>query len=105
VIGEKTSVAHLTYVGDSDVGRACNFGCGVVTVNYDGASKHRTTIGDEVFVGCNTNLIAPVSMGDRSYSAAGTTVTQDVPEDALAMGRARLTIKQNWNKGQGKYKK
>ena len=105
VIGEKTSVAHLTYVGDSDVGRACNFGCGVVTVNYDGARKHRTTIGDEVFVGCNTNLIAPVSMGDRSYSAAGTTVTQDVPEDALAMGRARLTIKQNWNKGQGKYKK
>lgn len=104
-IGENTSVAHLTYIGDSDVGRRCNFGCGVVTVNYDGAKKHRTVIGDDVFLGCNTNLIAPVTLGDRSYSAAGTTVTGDVPEDALVIGRSRQTIISGWDRGHGKYKK
>jgi len=105
VVGEHTAVAHLTYVGDSDVGARCNFGCGVVTVNYDGAQKHRTTIGDDAFVGCNTNLVAPVRMGNRSYSAAGTTVTEDVPDDSLVIGRAKQTIKKSWNKGDGRYKK
>jgi bifunctional UDP-N-acetylglucosamine pyrophosphorylase/glucosamine-1-phosphate N-acetyltransferase len=102
-LGEDTSVAHLTYIGDSDVGARCNFGCGVVTVNYDGSVKSRTTIGDGVFIGCNTNLIAPVKMGDGSYSAAGTTVTGDIPEDALVIGRARQEIKEG--RARGRYKK
>jgi bifunctional UDP-N-acetylglucosamine pyrophosphorylase/glucosamine-1-phosphate N-acetyltransferase len=102
-IGVDTSVAHLTYIGDSDVGARCNFGCGVVTVNYDGSVKSRTVIGDGVFVGCNTNLIAPVNMGDGSYSAAGTTVTGDIPEDALVIGRARQEIKEG--RAKGRYKK
>lgn len=97
-IGASSSVAHLTYVGDTDVGERCNFGCGVVTVNYDGTGKYRTTIGDGAFIGCNTNLIAPVSLGDRVYCAAGTTVTEDVPDDALVIGRSRQTVKEKWNK-------
>ena len=97
-IGERTSVAHLTYVGDSDVGARCNFGCGVVTVNYDGTEKHRTTVGDDVFIGCNTNLVAPVTLHDGSYSAAGTTVTEDVPEGALVIGRAKQTVKTGWSR-------
>ena len=101
-IGECTSVAHLTYVGDADVGARCNFGCGVVTVNYDGAKKYRTTVGDDVFIGCNTNLIAPVTLHSGAYSAAGTTVTEDVPEGALAIGRARQTVKTGWSKPRDK---
>ncbi len=92
-IGEKTAVAHLTYVGDSDVGRSVNFGCGCVTVNYDGAKKARTTVGDNAFIGCNTNLIAPVKVGEGAYTAAGTTVTKDVPDNALAIERAEFKIK------------
>ncbi|MCI8622666.1 MAG: bifunctional UDP-N-acetylglucosamine diphosphorylase/glucosamine-1-phosphate N-acetyltransferase GlmU [Provencibacterium sp.] len=96
-IGEKTSVAHLTYVGDSDVGARCNFGCGVVTVNYDGLKKSRNTIGDDVFIGCNTNLVAPVTLGDGAYTAAGSTITEDVPGDALAIARARQVNKPEWS--------
>jgi N-acetylglucosamine-1-phosphate uridyltransferase (contains nucleotidyltransferase and I-patch acetyltransferase domains) len=95
-IGEGTSVAHLTYIGDSDVGRHCNFGCGVVTVNYDGEQKMRTTIGDFVFVGCNANLISPVSIGEGAYIAAGSTVTKDVPPGALGIARARQENKEGW---------
>ncbi len=95
-IGDRTSVAHLTYVGDSDVGGGVNFGCGVVTVNYDGKQKARCKIGDNAFIGCNTNLIAPVSVGEGAYTAAGTTITEDVPDGALAIGRARQTVKENW---------
>ena len=98
VIGEGTSVAHLTYVGDSDVGRRVNFGCGCVTVNYDGRVKSRTVIGDDVFVGCNSNLVAPVKLGDGCYIAAGSTVTDAVPEDALAIARARQVVKDGWAK-------
>ena len=104
-IGEKTAVAHLTYVGDSDVGSGCNFGCGVVTVNYDGSSKYRTVIGDDVFIGCNTNLVAPVTVGDRAYTAAGSTITADVPPDSLAVARARQVNKVNWVKERGRYNK
>jgi len=104
-IGAKTSIAHLSYIGDSDVGTRCNFGCGIVTVNYDGTAKHRTTIGDGVFVGCNVNLIAPVTLGDGAYCAAGTTVTKDVPAGALVVGRVRQTVRENWNKGGVKFKK
>ena len=87
VIGECTAVAHLTYVGDSDVGANVNFGCGCVTVNFDGEKKFRTTIGDNSFIGCNTNLVAPVKVGRSAYTAAGTTVTKDVPDGALAIDR------------------
>lgn len=95
-IGEYTAVSHLTYVGDSDVGKNVNFGCGVVTVNYDGTKKSRTTIGDNAFIGCNTNLVAPVKLGDMVYTAAGTTVTKDVPDGALAIGRAPTVIKEGY---------
>ena len=88
-IGEGTKVPHLTYVGDSDVGRGVNFGCGCVTVNYDGRVKSRTTVGDQAFIGCNTNLIAPVRVGDGAYTAAGSTITKDVPDGAMAIGRSR----------------
>ena len=95
-IGENTAVAHLTYVGDSDVGKHVNFGCGCVTVNYDGTKKARTTIGDNAFIGCNTNLIAPVTVGNGAYTAAGTTVTKDVPENALALDRGEFRIKEGY---------
>lgn len=95
-IGVGTKVAHLTYVGDSDVGGGVNFGCGVVTVNYDGVKKSRTTIGDNAFIGCNTNLVAPVKVGDRAYTAAGSTITKNVPDDALAVARSRQTNLEGW---------
>lgn len=76
-----TAVAHLTYVGDSDVGRGVNFGCGCVTANYDGINKFRTKIGDHAFIGCNTNLIAPVEVGENASTAAGSTVTKNVPAE------------------------
>ncbi|MBE5813209.1 MAG: bifunctional UDP-N-acetylglucosamine diphosphorylase/glucosamine-1-phosphate N-acetyltransferase GlmU [Clostridiales bacterium] len=98
-IGNGTKVSHLTYVGDSDVGENVNFGCGTVTVNYDGINKHRTKIGNNSFIGCNTNLVAPVEVGDRVYTAAGTTVTKDVPDDALVIGRVRQEIKPQWTAG------
>ena len=95
-IDEGTKVSHLTYVGDSDVGKRVNFGCGTVTVNYDGKNKHRTTIGDDCFIGCNTNLVAPVKIGDGAYTAAGSTITEDVPEVSLGIARARQVNKINW---------
>lgn len=88
-VGPGTKSAHLTYIGDADVGARVNFGCGVCIANYDGVQKHRTTIGDDCFIGCNTNLVAPVTLGDGAYTAAGTTITEDVPADALSIGRAR----------------
>lgn len=97
-IGEKTSIAHLTYVGDSDVGSHVNFGCGTVTSNYDGKKKYRTTIGNNVFIGCNTNLIAPVTVEDDSYIAAGSTITSTVPKDSLAIARERQTVIDGWAK-------
>ncbi len=96
-VGNETKVSHLTYVGDADVGEKCNFGCGTVTVNYDGKKKYRTVIGNNVFVGCNSNLVAPVKLGDGSYTAAGSTITDEVPEDTLAIARARQINKNKWN--------
>lgn len=98
VVGEGTKINHLTYVGDSDVGEGVNFGCGTVTVNYDGEKKFRTTIGDHAFIGCNTNLVAPVTVGAGAYTAAGSTITEDVPPDSLAIARDRQTVKKNWVK-------
>lgn len=95
-VGAFTKISHLTYVGDSDVGEGVNFGCGTVTVNYDGATKFRTTIGDNAFIGCNTNLVAPVKVGDGAYTAAGSTITDDVPADSLAIARSVQVVKKQW---------
>lgn len=92
-IGEKTAIAHLTYVGDTDCGSGVNFGCGVAIANFNGKEKFRTTIGDHAFLGCNTNLVAPVTVGAGAYTAAGATVTRDVPEDAMLIARAEPVIK------------
>lgn len=97
-IGAGTKIPHLTYVGDSDVGAGCNFGCGSITVNYDGLVKERCVVEDHAFIGCNTNLVAPVHVGAGAYIAAGSTVTSDVPEDSLAIARARQEIKRGWAK-------
>ena len=96
VIGNGTKISHLTYVGDSDCGERVNFGCGTVTTNYDGFKKYRCTIGDDSFIGCNTNLVAPVKVGEGSYIAAGSTITDDVPADALALARTKQTVKEGW---------
>lgn len=97
-IGDGTKISHLTYVGDSDVGCAVNFGCGTVTVNYDGQTKSRCTIEDGAFLGCNTNLIAPVTVGKGAYTAAGSTITKNVEEDALAVARSKQTQLSGWAK-------
>jgi len=98
-IADCTKVSHLTYVGDADVGRDVNIGCGVVFVNYDGKNKYRTRVGDHAFIGCNTNLISPVEVGDCAYIAAGATVTKDIPADALCIARAREVVKEGWARG------
>lgn len=91
-----TKVSHLTYVGDSDVGKHVNFGCGTVTVNYTGKAKFRTRIKDDAFIGCNTNLVAPVTVGEGAYTAAGSTITEDVPDASLGIARARQVNKIGW---------
>lgn len=104
-IGVNTAVAHLTYVGDSDVGRGVNFGCGCVTANYDGINKFRTKIGDHAFIGCNTNLIAPVEVGENATTAAGSTITKPVPANSLAVERGQVRIIENWGKNALRKKK
>lgn len=96
-IDDGTKISHLTYIGDSDVGKNVNFGCGTVTVNYDGKKKYRTTIGDNSFIGCNTNLVSPVTVEEGAYIAAGSTITDDVPEKSLAIARARQVVKNGWH--------
>lgn len=101
-IGHKTSVGHLTYIGDADIGGRVNVGCGTVTVNYDGVKKHRTTVKDGAFIGCNTNLVAPVTVGENAYTAAGSTITDEVPKEALAIARARQVNKEGWLSPKGR---
>lgn len=96
VLGDHSKVSHLSYIGDADVGSNVNVGCGTITVNYDGTNKFLTTIEDDAFIGCNSNLIAPVTIGKGSYVAAGSTITEDVPEDALSVARARQTNKEGY---------
>ena len=91
-------MSHLTYIGDSDVGKKVNFGCGTVTVNFDGKKKYRTVVEDHAFIGCNTNLVAPVHIGKRAFTAAGSTITKDVPDEALSVARARQKNIENWVK-------
>jgi len=97
-IGAGCKISHLSYIGDCVMGDNCNVGCGAVTVNYDGAEKHQTVIGNNVFVGCNVNLIAPVTLSDNSFIAAGSTITDDVPGRALAIARSRQIVKPDWVK-------
>lgn len=96
VIGAGTKAAHLTYIGDADVGEGVNFGCGSVVVNYDGIAKHRTTIGDDVFIGCNVNMLSPVVIQSHSFLAAGSTINREVPRHALAVARARQRNVEGW---------
>lgn len=98
VIGEKTKVPHLSYVGDATLGEGINIGCGTITVNYDGAKKHPTVIGDHAFIGCNVNLIAPVTVEEDAFVAAGSTITENVPKDSLALGRAKQVNKEGYAK-------
>ena len=98
IIGEGTKVPHLSYMGDCEIGEKCNIGCGTITCNYDGFNKSKTIIGNHSFIGSNTNLVAPVTLGDNTFVAAGSTITDDVPEYALAIARQRQTNKENWNK-------
>lgn len=95
-IGDNTKVSHLTYIGDAEVGSGCNFGCGTVVVNYDGKSKFKTIIGNNAFIGCNTNLVSPVKVNDNAYIAAGSTITNEIPKNALAIARARQVNIENW---------
>ena len=97
-LGVGTKVSHLSYVGDADIGSQVNMGCGTITVNYDGKKKYRTIIEDNVFVGCNSNLVAPVTLHESSYIGAGSTITVDVPANALAVGRTKQKNIGNWNK-------
>jgi len=90
--------AHLTYIGDAEVGKDVNFGCGVVTVNYDGVNKHKTIIHDNAFIGSNVNLIAPIQVGENALLAAGSTIHDDVPANALAIARNRQTVKNGYKK-------
>jgi len=95
-LGEKASVSHLTYIGDATVGAGANVGAGTITCNYDGFDKNRTVIGENAFVGSNSTLVAPVTIGDNAFVAAGSVITNDVPAEALALGRARQEVKEGW---------
>jgi bifunctional UDP-N-acetylglucosamine pyrophosphorylase/glucosamine-1-phosphate N-acetyltransferase len=96
VMGESSKASHLTYLGDAEIGSNVNIGCGTITCNYDGVKKHRTVIGDEVFIGSDVQLVAPVKVGRNSLVAAGTTVTADVPPDSLAISRVPQVNKEGW---------
>ncbi len=96
VVEDGTKISHLTYLGDCDVGQGVNFGCGCIAVNYDGAKKYRTVVEDNAFIGCNTNLISPVRVGKNAYIAAGSTITDEVPDNSLAIARSRQVNKINW---------
>ncbi|MFC7322318.1 bifunctional UDP-N-acetylglucosamine diphosphorylase/glucosamine-1-phosphate N-acetyltransferase GlmU [Halobacillus campisalis] len=94
--GEGSKASHLSYIGDAHVGSGVNVGCGTITVNYDGKNKFLTTIEDDAFIGCNSNLIAPVTVGKGAYVAAGSTINKDVPAEALSIARARQTNKEGY---------
>lgn len=95
-IGEKTSVSHLSYIGDAEFGKNINVGCGCATVNFNGRDKNKTIVGDNAFIGCSTYLVAPVEVGDNAFTAAGSVITENVPADALAIARSRQVVKEDW---------
>ncbi|MCH5351757.1 MAG: hypothetical protein J1F39_07310 [Clostridiales bacterium] len=96
VIGDGTKVCHLSYIGDAELGRDCNVGCGVIFANYDGKNKYKSLVGNRVFIGSNSNIVAPVTIEDRAFIAAGSTITKSVPSQALAVARARQTHIPDW---------
>jgi bifunctional UDP-N-acetylglucosamine pyrophosphorylase/glucosamine-1-phosphate N-acetyltransferase len=96
VVHEGAKAGHLTYLGDASIGREANIGAGTITCNYDGVAKHETTIGNRVFIGSDSALVAPVRIGDGAYVAAGSTITENVPSDALGGARGRQTNKLGW---------
>lgn len=98
IIGEGAKVPHLSYMGDCEIGAKTNIGCGTITCNYDGFNKSKTIIGENSFIGSNVNLVAPVTLGKNSFVAAGSTITNDVPDDSLAIARQRQINKDGWNK-------
>ena len=104
-LGDGAKAAHLTYVGDSDVGERVNLGCGVVFVNYDGSRKYRSVVEDGAFIGCNVNLVSPVHVGKDAYIAAGSTITEDVPDGALYVARAKGRTLEGWVEKKGILKK
>jgi bifunctional UDP-N-acetylglucosamine pyrophosphorylase/glucosamine-1-phosphate N-acetyltransferase len=95
-LGRGSKANHLTYLGDAIIGAGVNIGAGSITCNYDGVHKHTTTIGDNVFVGSDSTLVAPVTLGDGAYVAAASCITEDVPPDALGLGRSRQVTKEGW---------
>ncbi|MDR1702813.1 MAG: bifunctional UDP-N-acetylglucosamine diphosphorylase/glucosamine-1-phosphate N-acetyltransferase GlmU, partial [Sporomusaceae bacterium] len=97
-VGTESKVPHLSYIGDSDLGAKVNIGSGTITVNYDGRKKHRTVVEDEAFIGCNTNLVAPVTVGKGAYVAAGSTITKDVPPQSLGVARSKQKNIEGWAK-------
>jgi bifunctional UDP-N-acetylglucosamine pyrophosphorylase/glucosamine-1-phosphate N-acetyltransferase len=104
-IGDGTKANHLSYLGDAVIGKNVNIGAGTITCNYDGEKKHKTIIEDRVFVGSDTQFVAPVTIGEGSYIAAGSSITEDVPPESLAIARSRQTNKEGWTKKKGKGKK
>jgi len=97
-LGPGVKANHLSYLGDAEIGAGTNVGAGTITCNYDGMHKHRTVIGEKAFIGSDSILVAPLAIGNGAYIAAGSTITDDVPDDALALGRARQTVKEDWAK-------
>lgn len=95
--GDNSKCAHLTYIGDADVGRGVNLGCGVVFANYDGKEKHRSKVGDDVFIGCNCNIIAPCEIESGCFIAAGTTITKNLPTNSFCVGRVKQEVKPKRN--------
>ena len=98
VINNNNKIPHLSYIGDTVIESGINVGCGVITANYDGVNKHQTVIKKDAFVGCNVNLVAPVTVGENTIIAAGSTITEDVEDNALAIARNRQTNKKDYNK-------
>ena len=101
-LGKGAKSQHLTYLGDAEIGAGSNIGAGTITCNYDGQRKHRTTIGERAFIGSNSTLVAPVEIGSDSYVGAGSVITDDVPPEALALGRGRQVVKPGWVKNKSR---
>jgi bifunctional UDP-N-acetylglucosamine pyrophosphorylase/glucosamine-1-phosphate N-acetyltransferase len=97
-VGDGSKINHLSYVGDANLGQDVNVGAGTITCNYDGVNKHTTTIGNDAFIGSNSTLIAPVTVGEKGFVAAGTAISKDVPDNSLAVGRAKQRNIDGWQR-------
>ena len=97
-LGKGAKANHFTYLGDADIGENTNIGAGTITCNYDGTNKHQTTVGSDSFIGTNSSLVAPIEIGKNAYVGAGSVITKNVPDDALAVGRGKQVIKKDWSK-------